>query len=919
VFRFLELELHGWDFWQPLRIPLNASVVVLSGPNGAGKTTMLDAIRQVLHAPRLSQNRRTSHYMRRPNEPALIRAVVSNRADQRGRRPFERQQVLADEATLACALVPNGGSPEKRFLVLPGRVSPRDLQQRLLESRDWFSPEQYRRILENAGVSRSLMHILALEQGRADELSRQKPRELFGWIMEARGSQQVLDRYSGARRQYEDSMREVDRQNAQVLRSQADLAELDRKVRRLEEYLDKKARLRAAEEIKTAAWFQVYILELRDIERKLPELRTKSANLTTTTDRLRREVETQNTLLSSLRVDRDARAESARQALANCDAAITAYTRLLTDVERRREYAAELALLPEENIERLETELEQARREQFRAEHLRRDKASELDRTNKLIADLESGIRHYPNEVQTTLDALSSEGIKATLLAERVEVTNPHWSNAIESALGNLRYAISVHSGDELRATAIARSYAFLGPIVVNEKLRTHSATAGPLQFTNSVPEWLVQFARELNLIEGIELPPDRISILSDGTRRDQSGIWVSQVADHFLGGVAIRHQLELARQDQGRKTAELATIHETMQQASAYVSELEARLAQQRRRNQLSLEVSRLPALENELVQAEASTETRKRERDAASDALTAAERAVLDAGMLLQQKDKELTDRINELNGTRSAVTEMEQRKSQLEPGIENLRPGIDPKLKIQAEAGELPSPTIADRDVERAQDSLNSIEKEGGIPEETVRQERLVLQRNLDDLIRHVHDRQHEADAARLELDQCRGDYLNVIRSTLHDYSKRARSLAELAGAKLEVELPDLRNDDKSLDEAGIVVRIGFDGKPPTELGDTGHSGGQQVIAGLVLLMSMAETEGDSFFIVDEPFAHLSLDRVDDVGRFLRRSGAQFLITVPTTLDRGQLDPASLLIVLSKKPADASYAPSPVIARA
>jgi hypothetical protein len=68
---------------------------------------------------------------------------------------------------------------------------------------------------------------------------------------------------------------------------------------------------------------------------------------------------------------------------------------------------------------------------------------------------------------------------------------------------------------------------------------------------------------------------------------------------------------------------------------------------------------------------------------------------------------------------------------------------------------------------------------------------------------------------------------------------------------------------------------------------------HSGGQQIIAGLVLLMSMAETEGDSFFFVDEPFAHLPLDRVDDVGKFLRRSGVQFLMTVPTTLDRGQLD--------------------------
>lgn len=516
------------------------------------------------------------------------------------------------------------------------------------------------------------------------------------------------------------------------------------------------------------------------------------------------------------------------------------------------------------------------------------------------------------------MEALAQEGIRTTLIAERIEVLTPPWNAAIESALGNLRYAICVPANEEGRATAIARGHAFLGPIAVTEKLITESASIGALEFTESVPEWLVQWARELNLCDASEFQGDKSAILQDGTRRDRYGIWVSQVTDRVLGGLAIRDQLEHARRNHERISAELAG-DESVQQAGTRVSNLESRLTQQRRRNELLSEIANLPDLERDLVQAAASCEKHKQARDAAAEASTMAQRAVLNAETLLEQKKREFSERSNELNGTRSAATEMEQRKNQLEPGIENLKPGLDPALLRQAEAGELPSPAIAERDIERAQNAVLALEKEGGIPDEAVRQERIVLQRNLDDLIRHVHDRQREADAARLELEQCRGDYLNVIRSTLHDYSKRARALAEMASAKLEVELPELRNDDKSLDEAGIIVRIGFDGKPPTELGDTGHSGGQQVIAGLILLMSMAETDGDSFFIVDEPFAHLSLDRVDDVGRFLRRSGAQFLITVPTTLDRGQLDPASLLIVLAKKPADAAYAPCPIVARA
>ena len=68
-----------------------------------------------------------------------------------------------------------------------------------------------------------------------------------------------------------------------------------------------------------------------------------------------------------------------------------------------------------------------------------------------------------------------------------------------------------------------------------------------------------------------------------------------------------------------------------------------------------------------------------------------------------------------------------------------------------------------------------------------------------------------------------------------------------------------------------------------------------------------MAMVEGGGRGFFMLDEPFAHLSIDRIDDVGRFLRASGAQFVITAPTTLDRAQLDPASLVVMLRKKKAD------------
>lgn len=177
MFRFLDLELHHWDLWRAVRVPLDAAVVLVTGPNGSGKTTLIDAVRQLLNAPRLSSRRRLQHYLRQPDAPALIRAVVSN-VDPAGAPPFRRERLTTPEVTLACALVPSGGgTPEKRFAVLPGRPSLGELWARLLESRDFHPPERYARVLEHAGVSRSLMSVLAIEQGKTNSLFDLKPRE----------------------------------------------------------------------------------------------------------------------------------------------------------------------------------------------------------------------------------------------------------------------------------------------------------------------------------------------------------------------------------------------------------------------------------------------------------------------------------------------------------------------------------------------------------------------------------------------------------------------------------------------------------------------------------------------------------------------------------------------------------------------
>jgi ATPase subunit of ABC transporter with duplicated ATPase domains len=202
-------------------------------------------------------------------------------------------------------------------------------------------------------------------------------------------------------------------------------------------------------------------------------------------------------------------------------------------------------------------------------------------------------------------------------------------------------------------------------------------------------------------------------------------------------------------------------------------------------------------------------------------------------------------------------------------------------------------------------------------GEPPPEEVREEARHLQANIEEAETHVRERQRQAEEAQTELSECRRRYLDVVEGALQDYRRRAVDLAKRAMIAVEMDLPRLEDNDCVLDEAGIHARFGFDGKDPLPLGDPSFSGGQQVIAGLILLMAMAETDGRGFYMLDEPFAHLSLDRVDDVGHFLRNARAQFILTAPTTLDRAQLDPASLVIVLHKKRPQEPFAPPPQVA--
>jgi hypothetical protein len=516
------------------------------------------------------------------------------------------------------------------------------------------------------------------------------------------------------------------------------------------------------------------------------------------------------------------------------------------------------------------------------------------------VKTLEAGRPVLPGAVAATLKAVRKL-TGATLLADFVEIEREDRAAAAEAALGDARYCLLVDAPHMEAASRIARERGFPGPIWGGATLERRTA-AGELALEAGAPAWLPGWL-------------ERVRLREDGSWEDERGVWFAPAEGRVLGREGIRAALERARADLATAEESAKRAKEDRERRRVASAEAGSALETERRRQELLAKGRGLEAAREGLETLTGRAEETKNTLERATEQRNAAVSDV-EARKSKAEETKRILDQTRKTcDGERTSIADRERDITAIEARVAELdAAGIEPGLRARAERREFADGEDTVRgDLDR---SRREHERLGEPPPPEVRAEARLMEENKNEAMAYVTRRREEAEAAKTELGECRRRYLDVLGGTLRDYRARARGLAERAGVALEMELPRLEDDDRSIDEAGIDVRMGFDGKPPAPLGDPSFSGGQQVIMGMILLMAMAETEGQGFFMLDEPFAHLSLDRVDDVGRFLKSTRAQFILTAPTTLDRGQLDPASLVIVLYKKRAGEDHAPPPSV---
>ena len=921
MFKFITLEVVHWDYWERFSLPLDADVITVVGPNGSGKTTLLDALRTLLCID-CSSGRDYKRYVRRNDKPiSWLRAVVGNDRLNSGLRPFF--PLLSETVTLACQIRKKGGDWQRQYLVAEGDVP----LERMEEHGAWVGVRDYRQRLENAGFSQAIRHVLSLEQGDTDKLCEYSSRQLLELVFSVFGDQEVLDNYQQAKNEQHEIGRELEKLEEELAHLGVRLREAELGVN---SYLEWQ---RLTSDIQKLAIEIVPRVELAYLSERISanssQLRRKRRDVHS----LRREFALQRSRLEQLAAAGSAALTGERELEVERRAAqerFTGYRDSARDAERildEKNSLEEQCRLQQEGIDAPALAAEQrAQSERLAAgNHELKGVRHQVRELKATLAALKAGAQLEPGFVLEFRKQLDDAGIGHRLLTDIVEVTDPQWQKALEGVMGAYAHLVLLTDpAQRQRAWELGERYRYRN-FVVGERGTPSEGIAGSLRevvrFTEPPPEWLAELLNQVRRVEtvaeGSALPATVSWVTREGYYRERrGGRYIGVEPGKFLFGESARKNRIAGLE---RELAHLAQREEELVRETATaaqrVDEIAALLAGIDAARQLAARSAEFARIEREFPLFT------QQAQDAAT-ALAACEESLSRARdqRLVIEKEKSGLEgelRVEEASLRREEVEYQALRRQQADR-ITDFRTRRNPMPRSwrtrEALSGlrrEYESVEAARRELERLkvkeiQGSWEKNEQCLGVKEK--------LQGDYSHLeetikVRRIHHHRHLAAT-----EQARESYINVLRATVRRYSRNVRTLGDLAGIGIDLEPPQLVNDDLALVQAGLIVKFDFDRKGPIGLNDGEASGGQQVMKSLILLIGllMDENRSGGFVFIDEPFAHLDVFNIDKVGAFLEATRAQYVLTTPNTHNVNVFKTSDLTLVTQKRRHPDRWAP-------
>jgi len=917
MFDFRSLEVVHWDYWQRFTLPLDTNIVTVVGPNGSGKTTLLDALRTLLTID-CAGNRDYKSYLRHNGRPfAWLRARVGNIPGPSGERPFF--PLMDREVTLACRIQKKGGEWTRQYAVLGGDVSVEEIEAR----GEFLGLREYRVRLEGAGLSQAIRRVLTLEQGATDKLCQLPPKALLDLVFDVFGDKAVLDDYQRARNEQNEADREQHGLEHQLSLIGVSLQEAEARARSFQEWNALKSEvvtlvsdiLPRTELAELGGGIRGARPQLTGMKRRVTELERRDAEL----NRQLGDMDAAGEALAHEQRDADTARQQTQKHLDAARREVAQNDVLLAQERKLRDMVAAQGGADHEHL----ADVARDARAQLNAlqgeETVLRQKLGTL--TSQLAA-WRSGRRYTPDFEASFRRALDDAGIRHSMLSEIVEILEPRWQPAVEAVLAGYRHVVLLDDPrDREKAWSIGEQLRYKH-FVVADRAPAQSATRSSLlevvSFSAAAPDWLLRnldrIRRVEDVVEGAKFGKEQDWITPQGYFRERRGGRHLGVDDMYFGSGARERQLrdgegklrdietrlqEIARE---RKEAlDSATHAEGVLRGASASSQLVDRadeFAEAHERQQRLYEDVQRTA--DSHVAAEAHYESARDKRVQTSNARDNAARE-------LQSTQKQLAETHRQYHQLRGEQADRLKAFRAKRAGVPLRLRGRDAMTELR---DRYESPAAVKREIERQERRL----EEGHWEEDpSVLALREKLGADHEGLRQDLERRRLHLERASRITHDARGAYIQVLRNTVRRYAKNLKVLAELAGIGVEVDLPDLSNDDLALASAALQVRFEFDRKGWIGMDDGEASGGQQVMKSLLLLVALMRDEDHpgGFVFIDEPFAHLDIFNIDKVGTFLKSTRAQYILTTPATHNVNVFQPSELTLVTSKRRPGATWA--------
>lgn len=893
MLRLQALQLYNWGY-APFQEPLPlGDITLLRGNNGSGKTTYLTALALLLGIGR-PRRQAYDRFLYPGADWAFIRGIADNLPDARGQRPFS--QILPatyhDQVTLACLLERKGGGWTRNYFITPGDFVPEP--ECKVDKHFQFTLTEYRKALSFVGVRDELLRFLEMGLHGAREVPSD-PAARFQFFLKLVGNEEIQQQYTTAKDKWREQRDQTLLKMDELQVSEETLTKLEGEARLARQRRELRTRLQQAEVFFPHA-------RLRDMRQERIETQARSEEATATLTR------TAQGIAANTERHRDFEARHAnwqatyeawKQARDSAEqqhrTVQTALARTESDLQHQQREIQRLRTLPDMAPDVAQAALERAESALSEADARLRELTTQQQELDQTLETLAGNRVPLPPYVTEFLAALQQNNIPCLLLADVVEVLDPTWQKAVEGRLGSERFTVIVDTErGQVQAKRLGEQLKYRHYVSPPNPCTTGALSPNSLWEVVKVSDtraagWVyarLAAVRRVNTVEeghplavqgGMTITPQ--AYLQEP--RGGLSVWPREVVcgreAHRVRLHETRTQFGQVKEESARATVTRNQARNRQRAAALTVSQVQERLQLPEFEAQQAILEAACAAQSQQLAEAEAAYRQLKAREDE-----------------FMQQRDTFASERTRLVDERRTlnqslATAERQLQEAQahldrLEKQIRMLEPEASPLSEADRLAFERES-LSADEYQQRAhaaEQELNQLPPAKSEDEDEAAEYLYQHQKQrLEYLREEVAKMRQREQEHRALFEEAQRDFREYVRH-LFDRQMNAtfRKLCAYVEARGEIKLQD---DDQ--DNWHMEVRIGFHDKPQRPLEDAPLSQGQQVIAGLFLVLAALQAvQSTPILLLDELMSTLDEVNAPIVLDGLRRTGAQCLIATP-----------------------------------